>query len=219
MTAIALWLNETFYGFDAAIFAFFHNLAKGAGAFFTPFFNFITFLGEEGWIFILAGVLLLLFAKTRKMGVSMLIALLFGLFITNLALKNFVARPRPFIMDETFKSYWEFVGKTKVGDMSFPSGHTTSAMAAGFAFFLFGNKKWSWSGIAFALLMGASRIYLAVHYATDVIGGVISGMVAGFLAFLLVQFIFSLFEKHAGNRACNFILDADILNLFKKKEL
>lgn len=217
MTQVAIWLNETFHGFDAAMFEFMHNLAQNAGAFFTPFFRSITFLGEKGWFFIAASLALMLFSKTRKMGVCMLVAIIFGSLITNVTLKHLIARPRPFVTDETFRAYWEFMGATKVGETSFPSGHTTSAMAAGLAFFIWGNKKWSWTGLLLAVLTGLSRIYLVVHYTTDVIGGLIAGGLAAVAAYFLIKFIFSLLEKKTENKFCNFVLNADITQLFKKK--
>ena len=220
MSEIALWLNQTFYGFDAAIFEFMHNLAQNAGVFFTPFFKFITLLGEKGWFFIVASLVLMLFSKTRKMGICMLIAIIFGALITNVTLKNLINRFRPFVTDAQFKAYWQFMGATEVGESSFPSGHTTSAMAAGMAFFLLGNKKWNWTGLLAAVLMGLSRIYLIVHYTTDVIGGLLVGSIAAVIAYFIVKLIFSLLEKNSGNnKVCRFVLQADILNLLRKKEV
>lgn len=217
MSEIAMWLDQTFYQFDAAVFEFMHGLAQKAGGFFTPFFQFITFLGEEGWFFIVLGLALLLFPKTRKAGVAILIGLIFGLLITNITLKNLIARFRPFVTDPQFRWYWHFVGEAQVGEYSFPSGHTTSAMAAGLALFIFGNKKWSWTGVVFALLMGLTRIYLVVHYATDVIGGVLAGALAAVLACVMVQLIFKLvIEKHPKNKFCRFVTNADIRDVFKK---
>lgn len=69
------------------------------------------------------------------------------------------------------------LGKHTESDKSFPSGHMTAAMAASLAVFLRGNKKISWTALLFALAMGVSRIYLSVHYATDVLGGVITGSI------------------------------------------
>ena len=112
------------------------------------------------------------------------------------------------------------MGATEVGESSFPSGHTTSAMAAGMAFFLLGNKKWSWTGLLAAVLMGLSRIYLIVHYTTDVIGGLLVGSIAAVIAYFIVKLIFSLLEKNSGNnKVCRFVLQADILNLLRKKEV
>lgn len=218
MSEIAVWLNQTFYGFDATMFEFMHTLAQNAGVFFTPFFTFFTFLGEKGWFFIASGILFLLFKPTRKIGMAILLAIICGAVITNVTVKNLVARPRPFVTDETFKEFWEFLGATKVSEYSFPSGHTTSAIAAGAAFFLLGNKKWSWSGLLLAVLVGLSRIYLIVHYTTDVIGGLCVGLIAAVIACLLVRLIYSLLQKNVENKFCNFILNADVCKLFKKKQ-
>ena len=69
--------------------------------------------------------------------------------------------------------------------MSFPSGHTTAAFSTMTALFLMGNKKYSWTAFIFAFLMGLARIYLVVHYPSDVLGGIIVGVVAGCLGALI----------------------------------
>ena len=176
LTALALWLNTAFAGFDEAVATAIHQLYVAAGWFFTPFLSFISLLGKGGIFLILLSIALMLFRKTRRYGTTMLLALAIGALVTNVCFKPLVARPRPYTHDGSiFQQYWEMLGKHTESDKSFPSGHMTAAMAASLAVFLRGNKKVSWTALLFALAMGVSRIYLSVHYATDVLGGVITG--------------------------------------------
>ena len=214
---MANWLNTTFAGFDRAIFEFFHSLQVGAGEFFTPFFKTITFLGEDGWLYIVVGVILLLFKNTRRLGVTMLLALAIGSLFTNLVIKNLISRPRPFTANDFYYDCWNLVGPTEVGKNSFPSGHTTAAFATTLSWILVSKKKWRFTGLIFAVLMASSRLYLFVHYATDIIGGIIvgSGMAVAF--FFIVKLVFKKLAENSNNKVVNFILNASIVDLFNKK--
>ena len=211
------FLNTAFNGFDGGVFNAMHNLAVGAGGFFTPFFKIITLLGEKGILFILAGLVLLCFAKTRKIGVCMIGAIAIGAIITNITLKPIVARPRPFT-DPEFTGFWEYVGSPQESENSFPSGHTTSIMAFATAMFITCNKKWSWVGFVGTILMGMSRIYLIAHYTTDVIAGIIVGGIAGVLAFFITKLIYTIVDKNKDKKFFKFVLEFDICSLFCKKE-
>lgn len=215
MTAAAQWLNETFASFDYAILEFFHKLTETAAApFFDVFFKFVTLLGEEGIFLIILSLILMLFKKTRKAGAGMLLGIVIGALFTNLTIKKVVARPRPFASDiEAYKQWWTAVGARQQSEYSFPSGHTTSAMAAMTGLFFTTNKKVSWTAFIFAILMGMSRLYLCVHYPSDVLGGLVVGFVAGFLSAVFVGLIYRNRDKHAIGK----IVDFDICNLFKKK--
>ena len=188
VNAAAMWLNTIFAGFDEAAALFIHRLYEFAGGFFTPFFEFISFLGHDGIILIILSVILTLFKKTRRFGTAMAISVAIGALLTNCCLKILIARPRPYA-DETSIYYqlWQTVGMNMESDKSFPSGHTCAAFATMTAVFLVGNKKVSWTAFIFAFLMGISRIYLVVHYCTDVIGGLIVGTFAGIIGTLIAK--------------------------------
>lgn len=210
------WLNTAFYGFDNSMFYFVHDMAKVAGGFFTPFFSFITLFGEKGLFFIVLSVALMLFKKTRRVGIAMLIAIGVGVLFSNLVIKKLVSRPRPYAADEVYMQFNELVGGKREKDFSFPSGHSTIAMTVMMAMFLTCNKKWSWVGFVLAFLMGLSRIYFVVHYTTDVIGGLAIGAISGTIAYFIVKGIYKAVKKHQQNGFCKFMLNADLIEAFRK---
>lgn len=166
------------YAFDKWFASVANALLCGAGGFFTPLLKAVTFSGNGGAVFIILSLVMLFSAKTRKAGMVSLTALLFGVIITNLLLKNIVARPRPFTdSNSLFYGYWVQAGSLTESGYSFPSGHTTAAAAFGAALFLSFRKRYSWVAFSIPMIMGFSRIYFGVHYATDVLGGMIVGSV------------------------------------------
>ena len=215
---MAIWLDETFFQLDCSAFNMVHGWAKVAGGFLTPFFNFISLLGKGGYFFIILGVVLLLFRNTIKSGIAVLLAIAVGGIFTNVILKNAFARIRPYVNSEEYKLMWEFVGAHKEKSFSFPSGHTNVATNAIIALVLsLKNKKSAWL-LVFPVLMGLSRIYLVVHYLTDVIGGLIVGGVAGLLGYLLAKALFSLLENNAEKKVIKAILEFDLIELLKKNK-
>ena len=136
----------------------------------TPIFKFITTLGNAGVIWIVLSVGLLIPKKTRRVGVLALVSLLFSALINNVILKNVVARTRPYDVIEGLTS---LVGAQK--DYSFPSGHTGSAFAAAVVMVRGLPKKFGIPILVFACLMGLSRLYVGVHYPSDVLTGVLIG--------------------------------------------
>lgn len=182
LTASAAWINSTFAAFDESITLAVHELYYSAGSFFTPFFEFVSFFGKEGIMLIILSLALMYFPKTRRFGTAMLISITVGAIFTNLVLKVAIARPRPYADESSiYYQLWLTVGQNVESDKSFPSGHTTAAFATMTAVFLVGNKRVSWTAYIFAILMGIARIYLVVHYPSDVLAGVIVGIIAGII--------------------------------------
>lgn len=210
ITPIALWLNTFFAGFDEAVTLMVHRLYELAGAFFSPLMEFISFLGHEGICLIIISIVLMLFKKTRKFGTGMLLGIAIGALFTNLFLKIVVARPRPYADESSiYYQLWTIMGRHMESDKSFPSGHTTAAFAAMVPVFLLGKKRYSWTALLFAFAMGLSRIYLVVHYASDVLGGIIVGTIAGIIAVAITKrlpkkwYKLAIFKKKASDADCS----------------
>lgn len=136
-----------------------------------------TKLGNSGLVFIVLAVVLLLFRKTRRAGASAAVALGAGALCTNLVIKPLVARPRPWVVMEGWQTL------VTSDDMnSFPSGHTTAAFAFGVALCAVLPQKWAKAAaLIAAALMGFSRLYVGVHFPTDVLAGALIGTVCGLL--------------------------------------
>ena len=126
---------------------------------------FITTLGDDGLFWIAIGVLCLFFKKYRKMGLQVLLSMLVTYIIGNLILKNIFARPRPCDIDTAVTMLI-----SRPHGHSFPSGHSMNGMVAAVALFL-NNKKIGIPALVLAALIGFSRMYLFVHFPTDVLGG------------------------------------------------
>ncbi len=217
MSVAAQWINETFATFDYSILEFFHNLHEGPmGDFFDLFLINFTRLGDDGIFLILLSLVLLVFKKTRKVGAAMLGGIVIGALFTNIIIKPIVERPRPYNSEiEIFREWWQAVFGHEESEFSFPSGHTTSAMAVMTGLFFTTNKKVSWTAFLFAIVMGITRIYICVHYPSDVVGGLIVGFIAGLLSAIIVQNIYKL-SYNKNIKFFKFIWEFDLFKKFKK---
>lgn len=125
----------------------------------------ITSLGDDGILWLAIGIICLFFKKHRKMGAQLLLSMLCTYILGNMILKNIVARPRPCDIDTAVTLLL-----SRPHGYSFPSGHSINSMVAAVALFL-NNKKIGIPAIIIATLIGFSRLYLFVHFPTDVLGG------------------------------------------------
>lgn len=154
----------------------------------TPFGNalmrFFSWLGDFGLIWIVLAAVLLCIPKTRSLGLTVAAALLVDLLLCNLLIKPMVARTRPYDINTLI----ELIVK-KPFDYSFPSGHTAAAFAAVSAMFFLKSRLWIPSGIL-AVLIAFSRMYLYVHYPTDILGGIIVGIISGAVGTAVVHKLF-----------------------------
>lgn len=147
---------------------------------------FITHLGDYGILWISVSLLLFINKKTRKIGLSALISLAVCALIVNVFLKPIVHRIRPFDMITEFQILIK-----KPTDWSFPSGHTASAFTMTYVFYKYLKKYFSFV-LILSILISFSRLYLTLHYPSDVIAGIIIGLLSGKIGVNLVK---SFFEK------------------------
>lgn len=194
LTAAASWLMEAFYTFDYAILRFLHTLAESAGVIMTPFMKLVSLTGYEGYFLIFMACFLMLFKKTRKLGLCAFLAMAIGAVFTNLTIKTTVARPRPYDYLEEYHTWWLYTNGVLESEIySFPSGHTTAATAFSASLVLVKGKKWLPWAVLYVLLMGMSRNYLVVHYPSDILGGIIVGTCAALAAWLIVSAVYKRF--------------------------
>lgn len=164
----------------------------------TPIILLITKLGNTGFIWIVLSLALLCFKKTRLAGAAGIGSLLCSLLFTNIILKELIARPRPYTVLEDLVS---LIGTA--GGYSFPSGHTSSSFACASAvcFMLKKTKlNWRWLLLVFAALMGFTRLYVGVHYPTDIFGGAVLGVLYGYAGFQGALFLEWICRKATGKQ-------------------
>jgi len=184
-------MNKFIFKIDHYFAEFFHNIYMWGGDIATNIFKFISWFADTGIIFLLIGLTLILIKRTRKIGLTIFIAVCVGFLFTNIILKNVIARARPFEdISSDFYKWWLDVGSEFQESYSFPSGHTTATTAFSIAIFLTTNKERSWSILFLPILMASSRIYLMVHYFTDCLGGLLVGFASAGISYLLVKCIY-----------------------------
>ena len=221
---------QSIYEFDLSVFSAVFAIGNDV---LDTVMKVITTLGD-GWIMPVFAVILLIFKKTRKAGMTMLGALLVMLILNNEILKPMIARIRPCFMfslenlmgmkeefieagkesmfnnilprvQENIKNLPELAARWNAEyvfpnvvhmptSWSFPSGHTSSSFAFATAVFA-NNKKWGIAAYVLAALIGFSRIYLGVHYCTDVLAGAVLGIVYGVIGALVVGAIIKAIKK------------------------
>lgn len=235
---------EAILNFDLSVFKFVQDFfGYGTGGFLDKFMPVFTWLGD-GAFFIILGVVLCIFKKTRKIGVAMLFAQLVMLFANNIILKSIFSRTRPFALFNPVVAEKCVNGYTRNGEFlegwmkegyltqvleemktysvqlqqkwlstykyvidvypyahgySFPSGHTSSSFAAacGMLFMCKGKKQNIWGVITVivAALIGFSRIYLHVHYCTDVLVGAVVGVLCGVAGYFICKALYPYIER------------------------
>ena len=210
LTAFAGWLNSAFAGYDSTILKLTHSMAEALGSVLTPVMKVITLLGEKGLVLILISLALMLFTRTRRAGVCMFGAIACGAILTNVILKGWVARPRPFESLTVYRQWWEAIGAPAEHGFSFPSGHVTAATAGLTALCLTRGRKWILPTVIWVLLMALSRNYLMAHFPSDVLFAVLIGLIAALIAYAITQLIFRLLEEHDDKAICAKILDFDL---------
>jgi undecaprenyl-diphosphatase len=172
------------YSLDKTLLRFFSEGIKNG--FFDVIMPFFSFINNHGEVWIALAIILMINKNTRvrRLGITVLIALAFGNIIGEQILKNLIARARP--IGEEFN--FNFIVSLPKS-YSFPSGHTTSSFAV-FGAFLFSKARYKYWVLLLASLIAFSRMYLHVHYPSDILGGIVLGLLCGWAAVKLGKAFF-----------------------------
>ena len=155
-----------------------------------PLMTIYTKLGDAGLLFIALGLVMLLFKSTRKAGFSALCAMIIGLVVVNFTIKPLVSRPRPWVVIEGFVNLVE-----EKDPNSFPSGHTNAAFAFALALCVAAPKRWmKIAAVCAAAVMGLSRLYVGVHFPSDVLVGALIGSLCGLAGAYIVKIVWARIE-------------------------
>ena len=142
-----------------------------------PLMKLYTLMGNTGLLFIALGLVMLFWRPTRKAGASALCAMLIGLIVVNFTIKPLVSRPRPWLVMENFVNL-----VPERDPNSFPSGHTNAAFAFALAVCASAPRRWmKVTAVCMAAVMGLSRLYVGVHFPSDVLAGAAIGSLCGLL--------------------------------------
>ena len=167
-SAILLWIQN--------------NLRCG---FLTPVMRVITTLGNGGAFWIVLTLLLLIFKRTRRMGVYCAASMLLTLLVVNLCIKPLAARTRPYELIQGLE-----ILVSRPHDFSFPSGHSANSLTCAWAIFRLAPKKYGVPALVLAVLIALSRLYVGVHYPTDVLAGAAIGILLSEIALRALRRIF-----------------------------
>ena len=137
----------------------------------TPVMRVITTLGYGGAFWIVLTLLLLVFKRTRRMGVYCAASMLLTLLVVNLCIKPLAARTRPYELIEGLQ-----ILVSRPHDYSFPSGHSANSLTCAWTIFRLAPKKYDVPALVLAVLIALSRLYVGVHYPTDVLAGAAIGV-------------------------------------------
>ena len=184
---------ETLYSIDFAILDFIQNTIKCV--FLDYLMTFFSSIGNAGIIWIITALIMMCFKKTRATGAMMACALLLGVLIGEVGIKNIVARERPFVVNTDI-----VLNIAQPSGYSFPSGHTCSSFAAATTLFM-NNKKIGIVAYIIASLIAFSRLYNYVHFPSDILCGMILGITVAIITVSIFRKT-GLDTKLSGNLKC-----------------
>lgn len=175
-----------------------HNNLHSSG-FVNSLMKFITFLGEWGVLWIFIGICLLFFKKTRTSAIVMFVSLAVGFVFNDFVLKNIFGRPRPFEEYSAFAEFIKSIGMDLPSGNSFPSGHSYSAFNCAVVLTIF-HKKAGYVLIPTAFMIAISRVFLCVHYPTDILAGMILGILTAVVSFTVYKLILKKIDARKRNK-------------------
>lgn len=147
-----------------------------------PIVTHITHLGNSGILWIGLTLLMIAFRRTRRVGVTSAVSIVISFTVANLILKPLVARTRPYEFIEALETIIELQP-----DKSFPSGHATNAFACAWVMFRMMDRRWGVPPLILAIVICLTRLYVGVHYPTDVLAGILVGIASAEIAMRLVK--------------------------------
>ena len=216
LSSLAAWLDTTFAGFDYAILSALHGGAEVASWLLTPLARLITLIGEKGIVFFAAALVLACFPRTRKTAVCLFGAVCCGALITNICLKDAVARLRPRAALPPFTPRWQAMGAPAESGFSFPSGHVTAAAAGMGALGFVRGRRWALPAAAWIAAMALSRCYLLAHYPSDVLAAALIGLLSAAVAYGITEAIYAALTRTAGMKFSRFVLTFDVRDLARR---
>lgn len=175
--AISRWIVQTF----------------GDSKFFAEIARIFSFIGSK-WIIIGVLLLLLLFKRTRKLGVYSIIAVAIAFVLNDFVLKVLIARDRPFVTDPSLAKIAGLVDYKLDDGYSMPSGHSVVSMALAIMCIIH-SRKIGIPAVIVAVLVGLSRVCLCVHYLTDVLAGFAFGAAVAVAVHFLMNAIIKAYQK------------------------
>ena len=166
------WINNNLHG----------------SSFVNHLFKYITYLGEVGIAWIIFAIVLICIKRTRKVGIAMGVAIATMAVLNNLILKNVINRARPFTGQEDLIAFIKGIGLELPDSSSFPSGHTTVGFACAMLLTMFYKGKGAYAFIP-ATIIAFSRLFLCVHYPTDILAGMVEGVLIGVGVYYLMRWL------------------------------
>ena len=150
--------------------------------FLNPIFTFITKLCDLGLIWIILALYILIIKKEKQSGYAMILGMILCVIIVNVILKNIIMRPRPFDMINELTVLID-----KPYDYSFPSGHTALSFTAAIIYYYYHRNKMGILFLILAALIAYSRLYLGVHYPSDVLGGLLVALIISYITIKIMN--------------------------------
>ena len=134
----------------------------------TPVMRVLSLLGDKGIFWIALTLILLLFRRTRRLGIYCAVSMVLTFLVVNCAVKPLIARTRPYDLFSEIQ-----ILAHAEHDFSFPSGHSANSFAVAWILFRMSKKRYGVPAVLLAALIAFSRLYVGVHYPTDVLAGIV----------------------------------------------
>ena len=174
------------------------NANLHSSAFVNYLMKFISYFAEWGLGWLILGIVLLCFKRSRKCGFILICGYGAVVVVNYLVLKNIINRARPFTHSSALADFIQGIGMSLPTSSSFPSGHTVISFCSALILTYYFKRKGAWAFLP-ATLIAISRVFLCLHYPTDVLGGIAVGLIIGTITLLCGKLLFHLIDKIKSN--------------------